>query len=416
MAEQTPASRLHRGAVAAIRDAAWLTPARITAYARLLLLAMLLVSLQKVVSGAHIAMDFRSFWAASKLALEGRADAVYQPLQHYAVERAIPGTASVSWAAFLYPPVFLLFCLPLALLPFALSAVAWTVVTGAAFAASLRPWLPRSWTGWTIAAAFPAAWSNLGFGQNGFLTAALLGFGGRWLERRPVLAGICFGCLAIKPQLGVAIPVALVAAGRWRCFAAAAATVLALGGLSLLAFGGTPWLGFLHNLPLAGKAIELGDETPLKMATAAGAALLLGASLPVADAVQAVVALAACAVLALLAWRRPGAGPEAAAICVCAALTSPWLHYYDLTVLALPIAWLAAAGRHDGFLPYEKFSLLCAYLLPVIGIPLAYGPHLPAAALTVAALLALIARRAWRVTPRMTDAAPYRRTPADAAG
>ena len=96
-----------------------------------------------------------------------------------------------------------------------------------------------------IAAAFPAVFVNIGHGQNGFLTAALLGGALHLLDRRPWLAGVLFGCLAYKPQFGVLIPFALLAGGTlehdrcggshrcwrwspsaWRCLAAASGTHL----------------------------------------------------------------------------------------------------------------------------------------------------------------------------------------------
>ena len=70
-------------------------------------------------------------------------------------------------------------------------------------------WLP-------VAAAFPAVFINLGHGQNGFLTAGLLGAALLSLPRRPLLSGILFGLLAYKPQFGLLIPVALLVAGQWR--------------------------------------------------------------------------------------------------------------------------------------------------------------------------------------------------------
>jgi hypothetical protein len=44
------------------------------------------------------------------------------------------------------------------------------------------------------------------------------------LERRPYLAGSLFGLMIFKPQLGLLLPVALIAGRQWRVFAAAAAT------------------------------------------------------------------------------------------------------------------------------------------------------------------------------------------------
>jgi hypothetical protein len=54
-----------------------------------------------------------------------------------------------------------------------------------------------------VASAFPAVFINVGHGQNGFLTAALLGGALHWLDRKPWLAGILIGMLAYKPQFGV---------------------------------------------------------------------------------------------------------------------------------------------------------------------------------------------------------------------
>ena len=90
-----------------------------------------------------------------------------------------------------------------------------------------RAWLGERF-GWWVIGAFPAVFSNIGHGQNGFLSAALMGGGALWLGSRPVLAGVCFGAMIWKPHLGLVIPVALIAARRWTTFAAAAVTALAL--------------------------------------------------------------------------------------------------------------------------------------------------------------------------------------------
>src|SRR5207248_624969 len=90
---------------------------------------------------------------------------------------------------------------------------------------------------------------NLLDGQNAFLTAALAGFALLWLDRRPLAAGVAIGFLAIKPQLAVLFPLALLAEGRWRTMAVAALTVLALSVASLAAFGWEDWAAFVRHLP-----------------------------------------------------------------------------------------------------------------------------------------------------------------------
>ena len=70
----------------------------------------------------------------------------------------------------------------------------------------------------------------------------------RLAATRPILSGVLFGLLAFKPQLGVLVPIALVAAGLWRTIAAAVATVLVCIVASSLAYGVGLWPLFAHSL------------------------------------------------------------------------------------------------------------------------------------------------------------------------
>ena len=65
-------------------------------------------------------------------------------------------------------------------------------------------------------------------GQNGFLTAALIGGTLGLLERRPALAGVCLGLLTYKPQFGLLFPIVLIADRRWRTIAVACGVAGAL--------------------------------------------------------------------------------------------------------------------------------------------------------------------------------------------
>ena len=113
----------------------------------------------------------------------------------------------------LYPPIFLLVATPLAVMPYTLALAVWQISTFALYLSVIGAivrripgnvigpmWLP-------IAAGFPAVFINLGHGQNGLLTAGLLGAALLALPARPVLSGILFGALAYKPQLALVVPV-----------------------------------------------------------------------------------------------------------------------------------------------------------------------------------------------------------------
>jgi hypothetical protein len=200
-----------------LRDAAWLTPARTRAYVYLLGGVSLTVALGWIglardgldLLGKPLGADFPSFWAASRLALSGAPSQVYDLAAHAAAERSAFGGHEVPYSAFFYPPTYLLICLPLGLLPYLAALAAWLGATGYGCWRVVRAWLSGSLRQWALPMlAFPGVLSTVGHGQNAFLTTALFGAAILTWDRRPVLSGVCFGLLTIKPQLGLMIPLA----------------------------------------------------------------------------------------------------------------------------------------------------------------------------------------------------------------
>ena len=103
----------------------------------------------------------------------------------------------------------------------------------------------------------PAAVLCVISGQSSLITAAMLIAIFAWLDSRPVAAGILIGLLTLKPQLGILFPVMLIASARWRVFASATVTALALVAATALVFGPQVWVDFVakglptNNLVLA---------------------------------------------------------------------------------------------------------------------------------------------------------------------
>jgi hypothetical protein len=243
--------------------------------------------------------------------------------------------------------------------------------------------------------AFPAVLVNAGHGQNGFLTAALLGGGLLLIERRPWLAGALLGALAIKPQVALAVPVLVLAGRRWRVMGGGIASAVALCVASWLAFGAGAWTGFFSDQAIGRAILEHGLVEPGKMVSVFAALRVLGAGPVPAYAVQAAASCLAVALLVLVCVRcRGNIGGQAAACAVAAPLISPFFLDYDLTLLAFPLAWMFAEGLRCGFRPYEKPVLALAYVLPLIARPLALDLGIPIAPLLLFALLALIVRAA----------------------
>ena len=325
---------------------------------------------------SRLSGDFVSFWTAGQLVLEGRAADAYVRLPHLLLQLALHGDPTWGYLAFFYPPFFLLLCAGFALLAYFPALCLWLATGCAAYVAALRGLLPKSLGEnsrvWVLFLGYPAVMINASYGQNGFLSTALLGAAAVWLDRWPLLAGVCFGCLSYKPQLGIIVPLALATAGRWRCFAAAAATVLALSAAATLAFGPGIWPAFFAGMAEARRS-WMEPANPLYLqywVTVYGALRLHGGPLVLAYAAQAVVGVAAACALVYALRLRPAAvrsgRAEVAAIAACVPFCSPFLLEYDLLILAVPMAWLLGEALRDGFRPGERIALVAAYLAPAL--------------------------------------------------
>ena len=347
--------------------------------------------------GRPLATDFSSFWTAGKLALAGTPELAWDPAAHAAAQRDSFAAASgyaANYYAFFYPPPFLLICLPLGLLPYGAAVTAWLTLTAVAYVAVIRGLLPPKWPAILAALAFPAFLANAEHGQNGALSTALIGAAALQLDRRPGLAGACLGALCVKPQLALLVLPMLVAARRWQALAWTVAVALTLCGGSLLVVGEAGWRSFFANAALAQATLEDGLVGFGKIASAFAALRLLGAPSAAAWLGQGAASLAALIVAAGVAWRRPGAAAEGAALAAAACLATPFLLDYDLMVLAVPMAWVAARGEQSGYWPWEKLVLAGAFALPLVARSLAAQVGLPLAPLVVAALFWVVARRA----------------------
>ena len=397
-------------AAAALTDCAWLDAERARAFARILLAVTLVGALGWIAlssggldrDGKPIGTDFVGFYAASRLALEGRPELAYDVAAHWAAQKALFGP-KLCYTAFFYPPPGLLISLPLAVAPYFWSLAAWLTTTGYAFYRVPRLYLPSLDP--LAFLAFPAVFVNAAHGQNGFLSAALIGGGLLAMDARPALAGVLFGAMAFKPHLALVIPFALIFSRRWTTLIAAAATVAAFSAASLAAFGAPTWEGFFADGQFARLALEnnlVGDE---KMQSVFAAVRLLHGSLALAWGAQIATALFAVAALWRLersAFRAPA---EAAAIVCAGLLASPFLLDYDLTLIAIPLVWLLREGLRTGFLPFEKALLALAFVLPLISRAADGAVGLPLAPLTIAAIFALTMRRALTRAPGGAESA-----------
>lgn len=337
--------------------------------------------------------DFVSFYAAGRLADAGTPELAYDHAAHFAAEQraTAPG---IKYNFFYYPPVYLLVCAALALLPYLAAFIVFETATLALYVYVLTRTLgERRWTTLFPFLIFPIVFWNFGYGQNAFLTAALFGGALLALERRPLVAGILFGAICYKPHFGLLIPVALAAGGYWRAFVAAAASVIGLVLLSLLVFGDATWHQFLTAIVASHATYEGGVKMPAFLTTF-GAVILLGGGAALAYAVQAVVTILAVALVALVWARKLSLSVRAAALLAATIVAVPVALFYDLMLAALAVAWLY---RSEGGLTLaERVAVAVLFVACLDPVKIAETTHLPLAPLVALALVGIVGHRTWR--------------------
>ncbi len=386
----------------ALRSGEWLTAARARDYSLILLaLAALAIAGWIALSdglidrnGKPIGTDFSNVYAAGVLTWQGRPEQAYDPARQHEAERAVFGGRDVPFFGWHYPPFFFAVAFVVAALPYAFGLSLWLLASCAAYLAAICAILRRPET-LVIATAFPAVFVNIGHGQNGFLTAALLGGALLLLDRRPWIAGLLIGLLAYKPQFGVLIPVALLAGNRWSTIGAAGATVIALVAISLLALGGGVWHAFVESMNFTQTIVlEQGGTGWEKIQSAFSAARSWGADVRTAYAIQFATAMSLAASLALL-WRSDAAYElKASALATASLLATPYVLDYDLVVLAVAIAFFARHGLARGFRDYEISVLGAAWIVPLLSRGIAGVTGIPVGLLVLLTLYGVTLRRA----------------------
>jgi arabinofuranan 3-O-arabinosyltransferase len=345
--------------------------------------------IKQALDAAGSVADFAALWAAGRATLAGHAAAAYDwPTLRLIEENAVGHfNGYLGWR---YPPPFLFVAAALALLPYASAFLVWLFGTFLCYLAAIRA-IIRDRVGYFLAAAFPPVLANFMAGQNGFLSASLIGGALALLERQPICAGVLLGLLTYKPHLGLLFPIALVAGGYWRVFITAAIVTALMAALSLAAFGAESWHAFF---PVIGDAMYAESQAYWgRLQSAFGLVRLFFDSEVLAWAVQGTTAIIAAGAVGIL-WRgRAAYEIKAAALGVGVLMATPHVLTYDLVVLAVPIAFLFRLGRTQGFLKHElaAIGLACVLILiyPFVVAPVGYVAVLVVATLVLRRALVL---------------------------
>jgi alpha-1,2-mannosyltransferase len=308
--------------------------------------------------------DFVNVWTSGTLTLRHQLSILYDVDAYRAFQTGLLGDG-VKWHNYSYPPVTLLYTWLFALLPYPAALAVWLGGTGAFFARSARPYMREAGLPGWIALAAPACLMNLWTGHYGFLIGGLWLSAFHLLPRRPAAAGALIGLMVVKPHLALLLPLVLLVRRDYRAFAAAAATVVGLVGLSVLLFGWQSWVTYLTGTARlqASMVGDVGTFFITMMPTLTPALATLGVPLPVAGAAQVIVALGA---VALLLKRLPQ-DPHRAALAAATAtfLVLPYAFAYDMTVAGLGGLILFRESLSEPHRPSWRLAAGTAALLPI---------------------------------------------------
>jgi len=287
---------------------------------------------------AHpIHTDFALYYRDARVGLQYGWSHMYDPeafrrvTEQLGIQNSDPRAPSLSF------PLLTWLVAPFALLPLRLAYDLWL---GLLVACVLLTWLvaapggrPERVRHLLLAAGFIPLAFGLALGQSLFLVVAAVA--GAWsLLRRgwDLPAGILLAAVAIKPQIAVLVPIALLMAGHWRAF------LTFLGTTSLILVAVVVMVPLDSISAYAGRIASASQQpqvwlVPLNLTIA-------GIRPPqVAWALQILTAAIA---LATAYMRRKEKGRDELAIVaglLGSLLVIPYIHYQDLTALLLA-AWL----------------------------------------------------------------------------
>jgi hypothetical protein len=335
--------------------------------------------------------DFMAFWSFPRFAAGHPVTQIYDAATLQAFQKTLyPGFR--SFYPYLYPPTFLLPSWWLKFLPFGQAEGLWTLAGLAMCVPAAMALFPRHRLAVLVAIlASPASILNFMTGETAYFTAALLFFGLAALPTRPALAGIAFGLLTLKPQLGVLIPVLLLARGEFRCILFACLTAGALVALSCLAFPPDLWLLWWRTLPAYQSQYFSGGGLNLNIIVTPAANLVtLGLAPAVAWGAQIGIAVLVAALLVWVARRAPYR-VAVAALLAGSFLAVPHAYAYDSITIPAAMALCLTART-----PTWQVLLGClVYLAPLLLLSPAHRWFLYAApeALLFASIIALASAR-----------------------
>jgi hypothetical protein len=309
-------------------------------------------------------VDFDAFHIVATRVWLGDVDQAYQFAKLINMQREASGGVD-SFMPWTYPPQFNLLLAPLALIPTGVAYFLFTALTLTFYVAVLRRVAGSNFV-LLLIILFPAMGITMACGQNGFLTAGLIGLVCLFFEERPILAGLALGLMVIKPHLAVAFAVYAILRRCWIVVTTAGAVVLISSAVCTTVFGAKIWTGFLQSVHDSSIFLEQGYYPLYRMISFYAALRTAGLSAWGAFLGQGVIAVLALGIIPAALYRKMPARSSLGLTAMVSVCISPYAYDYDFLIFGIGLALLlpalhAAAREGERGIIYAAPMLIGAY-------------------------------------------------------
>lgn len=345
-----------------------------------------------------VGRGFANYWMAGRLLLEGQTGVLYSPSDYLEEMQVIfgPGYSILNWG---YPPHLLIVVWPFGFLSYKTGLVVWLGASLGLYLLAIERFRAHHASDSSrlllVLAVAPFALMMINTTQNGFLTAGLTLLALTYGKDRTWISGIALGLLTIKPLLALFIAMILLVDRDFRSLTRAAATTLALIGLSVALTGIDLWAAYLTTT--IAYQIEILTEWYgvflRMMPTTFGAMRTLGFSAGTAFVVQCLSAIIALATLAWILRHETDALRRTFAVLCATFLISPYGFNFDMGALAIVAIILVGSRRIREPITLAAVAFVAAVPAAVMNLGRSGLPIAPVLLMAALAAIALEARR-----------------------
>jgi hypothetical protein len=266
-----------------------------------------------------------------------------------------------------YPPHYIFHIYLLGMLPLMMAKCTFLILSIILFYYAVYLWCQRTDLTQNIVYyifATPFMFFVLLTEQNSLYTASFLLIGLHFLDKKPVVAGLCFALLTYKPQFAVLIPFALLLTKNYQTFFYAFVFFALQVIASIFVFGIAPWIAFFATTDNVWQLLANNTLNTQMMSSSFASFITLGVMLKTAK-ILSIIWFIPISSIGLYIWYIRKGDALAKAIFISAiCLASPYLFHYDMFILILSVLFYL---EHKKF-QISNFDILIFFLLIIICI------------------------------------------------